>query len=202
MRIEQFKHVWQDEGPKTPVLVTLHGTGGDEHDLLPLAQAVAPGMSVLSPRGQVDENGLNRWFKRLEEGVFDLPDLKYRTTQLADWLNLAFEQYGLAGRPIHAIGYSNGANIAANLILQGHGLFQKAVLIRPMFTDNPVLDRKVSTHVALHIGEQDQICPPGSAEVLAVALESVGATVSKWRFRAGHNLTQEDVLKAAEFLKS
>ena len=198
MKIDHFPHVWQPGDESKPTLLALHGTGGNEHDLLQIAEAVMPGASVLSPRGLVNEMGMPRWFRRLQEGVFDIEDLKFRTHELMEWLTLARQEYKIDR--LNVIGYSNGANIAANLMLQGYDGFEKVVSLRPMYTDTPKENLDLSsTQIALHVGEQDPICPPGSAEELTKALQQTKATVQVQMINAGHNLTQADIVLASEF---
>ena len=134
---DALAHVFRPGSAPGPALLALHGTGGDELDMLSLASAVAPGAPVLSPRGAVREGPANRWFRRFAEGVFDLDDLRRRAADLAAWIAAAREQYrdGLAGRPLVALGYSNGANIAAATLLAGHGgAVDAAVLLRAQHT--------------------------------------------------------------------
>lgn len=120
--LDALAHVFRPGGADGPALLVLHGTGGDELDMLPLASAVAPGAPVLSPRGAVREGAANLWFRRFAEGVFDLDDLRRRAVDLAAWVAAAREAYrdGLAGRPLVALGYSNGAKVAAATLLAGH----------------------------------------------------------------------------------
>src|SRR4051812_42568663 len=118
-------------------LLLLHGTGGDENDLLPLASMIAPGAAVLSPRGNVQEQGANRFFRRLAEGVFDLEDLRRRTDELADFVREAVEQYELDAREVIAVGFSNGANIAASMLLVHPDVLRGAVLFRAMVPFEP-----------------------------------------------------------------
>src|SRR3954454_11430947 len=111
-------HRWVPaERPALPTLLMLHGTGGDESDLLPLGRQLVPGAGMLSPRGNVLEHGAPRFFRRLAEGVFDVEDLHRRTGELADFVEAAAERYGLSSESIYAVGYSNGANIAASMLL-------------------------------------------------------------------------------------
>src|SRR3712207_6426006 len=119
---EALAHIFRPGGAPGPALLARHGTGGDELDMLPLASAVAPGAPVLSPRGAVREGAANRWFRRFAEGVFDLDDLRRRAADLAAWIAAAREEHrdGLAGRPLVALGYSNGANIAATSRSEEH----------------------------------------------------------------------------------
>jgi phospholipase/carboxylesterase/glyoxalase family protein len=113
-------------------LLLLHGTGGDETDLLPLGEALAPGAALLSPRGKVRENGMPRFFRRVSEGVFDLEDLRFRTHELADFVAEAAAAYGFDPTRVVAVGYSNGANIAASIVLLRPQTFAGAILFRPM----------------------------------------------------------------------
>lgn len=199
MTLNHFPHVHQPADPGKPTLLLLHGTGGNEHDLLQIAEAVAPGHGILSPRGLVSEHGAPRWFRRLAEGVFDLEDLKFRTNELQEWLELARQEYKI--ETLDALGYSNGANMAANLVLQGYNGFRRAVLLRPMFTDTPNPQAQApNTNLQLHIGENDPICPPGSAGQLAQALQTTQAQVITQTINAAHNLTQADILYATDYL--
>jgi len=127
-----FKHIFIPGDLRLPVLLLLHGTGGDEHDLVELGQSVAPGSPIMSVRGKILENGMPRFFRRLAEGVFDLEDLKFRTGELADFAIRARMHYGFADRHVIALGYSNGANIAASLLLSRPEILQGAVLLRAM----------------------------------------------------------------------
>lgn len=201
MTLDHFPHAFHPGDPSKPTILLFHGTGGDEHDLIRFGQAVAPGQTLLSPRGRVDEAGLNRWFRRHEEGVFDLEDLKFRTNELAQWLHLARVEYSLLDQPLYALGYSNGANILANLLLQGFEHLQKAAMIRPMFTDQRAPGITLpSPKTLLLVGQHDTICPPDSAEKLAEELTSKGAVVQMVRVAAGHELTQADLAEISNFL--
>ena len=113
-------------------LLLLHGTGGNEDDLIPLGSELSPGSSMLSPRGKVLENGMPRFFRRFAEGVFDVEDLKYRTNELAGFIEAASSRYGFDQNSIVGVGYSNGANIGASLLLLHPGVLRGAVLFRPM----------------------------------------------------------------------
>ena len=121
--------------PGKPPLLLLHGTGGNENDLLPLGAQLSPGAALLSPRGKVLENGMPRFFRRLAEGVFDLADLKVRTAELTDFIAAARKAYGLDA-PV-AVGFSNGANIAASLLLTRPQALRGAVLLRAMLPFEP-----------------------------------------------------------------
>jgi predicted esterase len=180
----------------TPLLL-LHGTGGDENDLLPLGQELAPGAPLLSPRGQVLENGMPRFFRRLAEGVFDLDDLKLRAGQLARFVAEARRIY-LGGVAPVAVGFSNGANIAAALLLLHPRTLSAALLFRPMvpLVPNP-LPSLNDVRVLIAAGRQDPIASPEQSRALADLLERSGADVTLHWSRAGHGLTRED-LEAGE----
>ena len=119
-------------GSSSRTLLLLHGTGGNERDLIPLGRELDPNAALLSPRGKVLENGMPRFFRRLAEGVFDLEDLKYRTNELADFVTAAGQHYGFATDQLVAVGYSNGANIAASMLLLRPEIMHMAILFRAM----------------------------------------------------------------------
>ena len=188
--------------PDSPVLLLLHGTGGNEDDLVWLGQSLLPGAAILSPRGKVLENRMPRFFRRLAEGVFDLPDLKFRTQELSAFLASARERYGLKDKPVVAVGYSNGANIAASLLFtQPHDL-AGAILFRAMlpFHPKPLPDLK---HVSLFLGagERDTIVPKANISVLAQLFEAAGADVSLHWHSGGHELGDDDLAAARHWLQ-
>ena len=186
--------------PGLPPLLLLHGTGGDENDLLPLGEQLSPGAALLSPRGKVLENGMPRFFRRMAEGVFDLPDLKVRTVELADFIAAARKTYGLE-MPV-AVGFSNGANIAASLLLTRPGTLKGALLMRAMLPfEPPALPDLKSTPVLLLSGAADPMVPAASRDRLAAVLGQAGATVSHKVVPAGHNLTPSDLALAAQWLE-
>lgn len=183
-----------------PPLLLLHGTGGDENDLVPLGQHLLPGAALLSPRGKVLENGLARFFRRLAEGVFDLEDLKARTLELGDFIAAARKAYGLDA-PV-AVGFSNGANIAASLLLMRPGTLRGALLMRAMLPFEPqALPALDATPVLLLSGAADPMVPAASRERLAAVLREAGAAVSHEVVAAGHNLTQQDLALGARWLE-
>jgi phospholipase/carboxylesterase len=184
-------------------LLLLHGTGGNEDDLVPLGRILAPGASLLSPRGRVLENGMPRFFRRLAEGVFDLQDLAARTDELAEWLEAAAAEYGLDRSRIVAAGFSNGANIAASLLLRRPGLLVGGVLFRAMVPFEPLeLPDLAGVPVLLGAGRADPIVPAQNTERLAELLRRAGARVTlDWR-PGGHTLSQPEVEDAARWLGS
>ncbi len=182
-----------------PPLLLLHGTGGDEHDLVPLGQAVAPGSALLSPRGKVLERGMPRFFRRLAEGVFDEADVIARANELADFVAEAREAYGLPA-PV-ALGFSNGANIAAALLLLRPEALAGAALLRAMvpFGAPPAVDL-AGKRVLILSGAMDPIVPAENAGRLAGLLERSGALVRHQNLPAGHGLSQADVTIVKEWL--
>jgi len=182
-------------------LLMLHGTGGDENDLIPLGASLLPGAAILSPRGAVSERGAPRFFKRLAEGVFDLEDLALRTQQLMRFVNAAVAQYELDRSRLVAVGLSNGANIAASVLLTGPAVFSHAVLFRAMVPFEPTQPAKLGgTPVLLSSGEWDPMATPAHARRLQTLLTAAGANASINFFNAGHNLTRDDVLDAAHWI--
>lgn len=188
-------------GPHPVTLLLLHGTGGDENDLLPLGEELWPGAALLSVRGKVLENGMPRFFRRIREGVFDVEDLKFRTDELAQFLDAASKKYKFSKERMIAVGYSNGANIAASLILQHPHYLAAAVLFRVMMPFTPEILRDFS-HLSIFIGmgEQDPIVPRSQPGQLAGLFETGGAIVSLFRHRGGHELGPDDVQAAKTWL--
>lgn len=182
------------DGNARPVLLLLHGTGGDENDLIPLGQELLPGAAILSLRGKVLENGMPRFFRRLAEGVFDLEDLKRRTEELAQFIEDARREYGLCENKLLAVGYSNGANIAASLILRDPQHLSSAVLFRAMvpFIPEPVPNLG-GIRICLSAGQRDSIVPAANTRRLSAIFESGGARVFLHWHNGGHELGQDDV---------
>lgn len=189
-------------------LVLLHGTGGDENDLLPLAPMLDAGAAVLSPRGRVLENGMPRFFKRFAEGVFDLDDVRRRARELSLWLDAAAGHYGLDRAGFVAAGFSNGANVAAAMMIQRPGALAGGILIRAMHTidaaeGTPTSAKAGSAGSALLLtGDSDPIVSRESADKLEAALAGAGVGVDHRRLPAGHSLTRSDVDAAAAWLGS
>jgi phospholipase/carboxylesterase len=182
-------------------LLLLHGTGGDENDLLPLGASLLPGAAILSPRGAVRERGMPRFFARLSEGVFDLEDLAARTEQLIRFVNGAIVKYSIDAHRIVAVGFSNGANIAASVLLTEAGIRQGAVLIRAMVPFEPARPVALGgTPVLLLSGQWDPIATPEQARRLEQLLANAGAAPTLTFFDAGHELTRGDIAAAASFL--
>ncbi|WP_050179966.1 alpha/beta hydrolase [Domibacillus robiginosus] len=197
-----MKHIFQ-KGENDRVLLLLHGTGGTEHDLLPLADSIDPAASVLSVRGNVLENGMPRFFRRLAEGVFDEEDLVFRTNELNEFLAQAARDYGFNRDKVVAIGYSNGANIAASLLFHLKDSLKGAILHHPMVPRRGIeLPDLTGTPVLITAGKNDPICPAKETDDLAALLAGAGAeTDVHWEMN-GHMLTATEVQAAAQWFKT
>jgi phospholipase/carboxylesterase len=188
-------------GTSSRTLLLLHGTGGNEHDLLPLGRVLDPTAALLSPRGKILENGMPRFFRRLAEGVFDLEDLKKRTHELADFVAASAKQYHFAADQLVAVGYSNGANIAASMLLLRPETFRTAILFRAMVPLMPeTLPDLSSAHVWIGAGNQDPIIPASGAQRLVELLRRAQADVTIRFLDAGHGLTNDEVGIARDWL--
>ena len=202
--VKEFTHefVPASAGAAT-TLVMLHGTGGDERDLLPLGRALHPTAALLSPRGQVLERGMPRFFRRFAEGSFDLEDVRVRAAELAAWLNDAAAAYGLARDRMVAVGYSNGANIAHATLLLHPGSLAGAALLHAQLVISPE-PRPDLTGAAFFLaaGSADPIVPIAEARKLADLLTAAGAVVTPYWSPGGHALTREDVAQAQAWLNS
>ncbi|HWQ93009.1 MAG TPA: alpha/beta hydrolase [Clostridia bacterium] len=188
-------------GTSTRTLLLLHGTGGNESDLIPLGQKLDPDAALLSPRGKVLENGMPRFFRRLAEGVFDEEDLIRRTHELAEFINEAAAHYGFERQRLLAVGYSNGANIAGGLLLLRPDAICGAALLRPMVPLIPeALPDLHSAPVLVAAANQDPIVPPENARQLVAMLRSAGADVTVSFENAGHGLTENTIETAKRWL--
>lgn len=182
-------------------LLLLHGTGGDENDLLPLGRALADGAALLSPRGKVLEGGAPRFFRRLAEGVFDQEDLALRTDELAGFIDGAIKTYGIDQTGLVAVGFSNGANIAASVLLRHPGVVPAAVLLSPMVPFEPDAVPDLSgTSVFVGSGRADPIAPPAEVDRLVDILRAGGSDVTIYRDEGGHGVTEREVLEARDWI--
>ena len=188
-------------------ILLLHGTGGDENDLLPVGRILAPGANLLSPRGKVLENGMNRFFRRFAEGVFDFDDIRHRAEELARFVDHACRAYHLDPLRVWAAGYSNGANIAAALLLLYPGVLAGGMLFRAMVPVPPEhagargpAPLAAPVPVFISNGRRDPIAAPAEAEHLAALLRQDGADVTLHWHPGGHELTRPDVEGARDWL--
>ena len=186
-----------------PTLLLLHGTGGDENDLLPLGRSIAPGAALLSPRGKVLENGMPRFFRRLAEGVFDLEDLRVRTHELADWVEAAATHYGLDPARVWAMGFSNGANIAASMLLLRPATLAGAILLRAMLPFEPEQAPDLEgRRVLIASGRGDPLVAAAQVERLAQVLRDAGTDVQVQWSNGGHSLEPSDIAAAAAWWRA
>src|SRR5579862_4195602 len=188
-----FHHRWV-KGTSERTLLLLHGTGGNEDDLISLGQTLDPDANLLSPRGRVDENGSNRFFRRIREGVFDQEDMKQETDALAAFLRWASEEYGFDPEQVFVVGFSNGANMGVSLLLRYPELLRGAFLMRAMVPFEPdVTPGLMGIRVLLASGEFDPMVPRDNAERLATILVQGGADVEHLWAPVGHNLTRQEL---------
>ncbi|MFB4164486.1 alpha/beta hydrolase [Alteribacillus sp. JSM 102045] len=199
-----MKHIFKEGKNKdAPVLLLLHGTGGTEEDLLEVGRIIDDEASILSVRGNVSENGMPRFFRRLAEGVFDEEDLIFRTKKLHDFLDDSAEKFGFDRKNIVAVGYSNGANIAGSLLFHYEDSLKGALLHHPMVPRKGVeLPDLREKGIFIGAGSNDPICPPEETEELSKLLEEAGAYVKVQWEQSGHQLTLEEVKGAAEWYKN
>ena len=197
-----FVHVFRPaEKANSPTLLLLHGTGGNERDLLPLGRELWPSAALLGVRGKVLEDGMPRFFRRFAEGVFDVDDLKVRTNELAQFITAAAERYAFNEQQLVAVGYSNGANIAASLMLLHPHHLAAAVLFRAQVPFTPDIVRNFAAlSVFISGGVRDAIVPRDQTEELAAILQSGGADVSLFWHPGGHELGNDDIAAAKAWL--
>ena len=199
--VQTFIHRWVDTPNAAQTLLLLHGTGGDENDLLPLGRMLSPNAGLLSPRGQVLENGMPRFFRRLSQGVFDVPDLVRRAAELAEFVRAASVEYGFDPALVMAVGYSNGANIAAALLLLHPGVLKSAILLHPMVPLVPQsLPDLTGVRIFIGAGRRDPLIPSAETERLAALLQGAGAAVTLYWQDGGHSLSREEAEAAALWL--
>lgn len=205
MAVLTYHHLFEPGTSATaPTLLLLHGTGGSEHDLLRIGRAIAPGAALLSPRGDVSEGGALRFFARLAEGVFDSKEITRRTHALADFVTGACREYEIDPARLMALGFSNGANIAATLLQLRPETLGGAILLRPMV----VLDQPASAgslhgkRVLISSGTMDPLISPDEPARLAGLLRAGGAEVKIESITASHQLTPQDVAAAHSFLNN
>jgi phospholipase/carboxylesterase len=202
MALDSHIHLFRagaDGDPRT--LLMLHGTGGDEASFAELAPVLAPGAALLSVRGNVSEHGMNRFFRRRAEGVYDMADLALRTRALGEFVEAAIRHYGIEREGLIAIGYSNGANILANLLFHEPALLPAAVLMHPLIpfvpADQPGL---AGRRILITAGERDPICPPAATRALLDYFERQGAAAELVFHPGGHELRESELDAARSFV--
>lgn len=199
-----MRHIFQKGTDNAaPTLLLLHGTGGTEHDLLPLAEIISPSSNVLSVRGNVLEHGMPRFFRRLAEGVFDEEDLVFRTKELHGFLAEAAEKYDFDRSNVVAIGYSNGANIAGSLLFHYENALKGAILHHPMVPRRGIpLPLLTGTPIFISAGTNDPICAPQETTDLEKLLSEAGASVQVHWENFGHQLTRSEVEAAKRWFEA
>lgn len=196
-----LEHRFIEGDPAAPALLLLHGTGGGPDDLLGLAKELSPSSALLAPAGPVSEHGMARWFRRRAQGVFDHEDVVVRANQLADFVLAAREHYGLAERRLVAVGFSNGANIAAaTMLLRPDALSESALFAAMLPVPEPPPHELSGTRVLLSNGQRDPMAPLDSARALVRALAERGAEVREHWHDGGHQVTLEGVRAARDWL--
>lgn len=198
LALDEFVYIYQEAKKENkPTFLLLHGTGGDEKDLITLAQVIDEEAGFLSLRGNINENGMNRFFKREAMGVFNIKNLKEETEKLYNFLNAAAEKYRFKRENLIALGYSNGANIAASLIFHYYNVLEKGILLHPMVplreTELPDLAHK---SFFIGAGKNDPICPAEETNELIDMLEGAGASIEIFWGQEGHSLTKEELESA------
>jgi predicted esterase len=188
-------------GRRPETLLLLHGTGGNETDLLGIGPTILPEAGCLSPRGRVLEHGMPRFFRRFAEGVFDVEDVKARAAELGDFVREMAREHGFDAARVIPVGYSNGANIAAAMLLAGAACFPRAVLLRAMVPLEPAAPPDLAgTEVLLAAGLYDPIATQDQTRRLTALLEQAGAAVTAHAEKTGHQLTQADIEAARVWL--
>jgi phospholipase/carboxylesterase len=202
--VDSWPHVFVAGDADTPVVLALHGTGGDEHDLLRLGQALIPGAPIVSPRGQVSEQGMNRWFRRLGEGVFDYDDVIAQADKLAEFVTEATTHYNLVGRELVAVGFSNGANIASATALLHPAVLNTVVAFSGMypFADRDPVGDVSGVKIFLAQGTADQMAPQASGDRLEEVARKHGATITRHLRPGGHGITEDDLAGATQWLQN
>jgi phospholipase/carboxylesterase len=202
--LDSWPHVWIGGDEGAPLALMLHGTGADEHDLVGLGKTLLPGSPILSPRGRVSEGGMNRWFARMGEGIFDVDDVIVRASELADFIREAKTHYGIESAPVLAVGFSNGANIASALALL-HPTTVRAVAgfsgMYPFGDRDPAVDA-TGLSFFLANGADDPMAPPPSVARLEEVATEHGATVTRSSRLGGHGISESDLADAAHWLAS
>ncbi|WP_226666530.1 alpha/beta hydrolase [Metabacillus litoralis] len=196
-----MEHIFKEGNDKNaPTFLLLHGTGGNERDLLPIAEMISPNASVLGVRGNVLENGMPRFFRRLSEGVFDEEDLVFRTKELYDFIEDMSKKYHFDRGNVLAIGYSNGANIAASVMYHYQDALAGAILLHPMvpLREVEIPDLK-ETPIFIGAGLNDPIIPKAETTELVDALKAANGIVTEYWGEAGHQLTREEIVKAKQW---
>ncbi|KGK29158.1 alpha/beta hydrolase [Cellulophaga sp. E6(2014)] len=204
MKYQPLKYIYKaNENPEASTLLLLHGTGGDENDLLPLAKNFGSHFNILSVRGNVLEHGMPRFFRRLGMGVFDEKDVEFRTHELVSFLKDTAKNEGFDTTKIIALGYSNGANIAGAILVHYPNLLHGAILFRPMlpYQQMPVFKTDKNVNVFISSGKLDTMVSNSEIDMYTSLLKKGNFIVEHHRLNTGHNLKEEDISLAAKWTK-
>ncbi|WP_217596028.1 alpha/beta hydrolase [Cohnella sp. GbtcB17] len=196
-------HIFEPgKSPNAPTLLLLHGTGGSERDLMGVGRMLSPEAALLGVRGNVSERGMARFFRRIAEGVFDEADLIARTAELNAFVDESADKYAFDRHNVVAVGYSNGANIAASLLYHHQDALKGAVLFHPMVPRRGIaLPDLTGVPVFIGAGRNDPLCTMAESEELAAALGAAGAAVETHWENGGHQLSRTEVEAAAAWLR-
>lgn len=200
MALDLYHHLSRPGAEGAPLVFAFHGTGGDEHQFSGLIGQILPGAGLVAPRGDVSEHGASRFFRRRAEGVYDMEDLRARTRRMTGFLRAHVQAN--PGRPVFAMGYSNGANILASVMFEAPDLFDRAVLMHPLIPWTPAPQPGLAgRQVLLTAGRRDPICPLPQTEALADWLRAQGARLDLALHDGGHEITQPELEAVAGFLR-
>lgn len=199
MSLDSYHHIARGPAPGEPLVFTFHGTGGDEHQFTGLVAQVLPRAGIVSPRGDVSEHGANRFFRRQADGVYDMDDLIVRTGKMARFIRAHRDAH--PGTAVYALGYSNGANILASVLLDSPDLFDRVVLMHPLIPWTPVPQPGLAgREVMITAGRRDPLCPLPLTEALARHLTAEGADVTLTLHDGGHEVARQEIGAIAAFL--
>jgi phospholipase/carboxylesterase len=195
-----YHHRAKSPAPGAPLVFAFHGTGGDEHQFFDLIERILPDAGIIAPRGDVSEHGANRFFRRKAEGVYDMDDLAARTTKMAAFIRAHRAQH--PGAPVYGLGYSNGANILASVLLTEPRLFDRAVLMHPLIPWTPAANPALKdSEILITAGQRDPICPLPLTRSLERHFAAQGSKVSLVLHDGGHEIRQTELDAIAAFLR-
>ncbi|MBI1171017.1 alpha/beta hydrolase [bacterium] len=201
MSLSAYHHLAKAGPPGAPLVFAFHGTGGDEHQFFGLIEQILPQAGIVSPRGDVSEHGANRFFRRTGEGVYDMADLALRTAKMAGFI--AAHKAANPGAPVYGLGYSNGANILASVVLEAPDLFERVVLMHPLIPWQPAPNAGLrGKKVLITAGRQDPICPLPLTQSLDHYFKTQGSAVDLFLHDGGHEVRQPELTAIAAFLKA
>ncbi len=201
MSLTTYPHLAKAPAKAAPLVFAFHGTGGDEHQFFGLIEQILPTAGIISPRGDVSEQGANRFFRRTGEGVYDMPDLALRSTRMAAFLHA--HKAANPGAPIYGLGYSNGANILAAVLFTNPGLFDRAVLMHPLIPWTPAANPALkATEILITVGKRDPICPLPLTQSLERYFTAQGSQTTLVLHDGGHEVRQPELDAITTFLQA